>query len=199
MFTGIIENTAKILSINAISGKKHLRVAKPVLFDDLKIGCSIACDGICLTVTQFDSLGFDVEIMNETLEKSTAKSWQVNRVLNLERALKLDSRLDGHWLQGHVDRTLRVESRFKKMGTDYLQFEIENEDRHLLVKQGSVAINGTSLTIAELRSGNFSIALIGTTLLGTNLAALKAGDLVNVEYDIIGKYIYNMRDSKHEL
>ena len=198
MFTGIIEAQGIIQSISAQSGKKLLSISRPASFDDLKIGASIACDGICLTVLSFDAKSFKVEIMNETIQKSTAKSWVLNRSLNLERALQLGGRLDGHWLQGHVDRELRIVSSPTINGTDYLRIELHNADRGLLVPQGSIAINGVSLTIAELISGYFSIALIGHTLAGTNLSKLKAGAKVNVEYDILGKYIMQQRVNNYE-
>lgn len=193
MFTGIIETQSKLLSLQPQSGKKLLRIAKPNFFTDTKIGSSIACDGICLTVLEFDAASFQVQIMNETLQKSTARNWQTGRILNLERALQLGSRLDGHWLQGHVDRELRLISHHKVNNTDYLKFELVNADRALLVPQGSVALNGVSLTIADLRSDSFSVALIGHTWENTNLSNLKPGDRVNVEYDILGKYIQRMQ------
>lgn len=193
MFTGIVEQTAKIQHIGSVSGKKHLSIERPVSFDDLRIGNSIACNGICLTVLEFSERSFSVEIMHETWEKSTAKSWRVGTQLNLERALRVGDRLDGHWLQGHVDRSIRVIARIKVEATDYLRFQLFSEDRKLLVPQGSVAINGVSLTLAELRSSYFSVALIGHTLENSNLQFLKAGDIVNVEYDVLGKYIVNMR------
>lgn len=197
MFTGIIEAQSKILSLSSLSGKKLVTIARPEMFTDIAIGSSIACDGICLTVMQFDSGSFMVELMNETVQKSTAKSWQVNRILNLERAMLLGGRLDGHWLQGHVDRELRVITQQKINATAYLRFQLVNMDRALMVPQGSVAINGTSLTIAELRPDRFSVALIGHTLNGTNLAALRSGDHVNVEYDILGKYLLRQKESGH--
>jgi riboflavin synthase len=193
MFTGIIESTAKILHITPLNGKKLLKIERPKQFDDLRIGSSIACNGICLTVLDFDKQSFSVEIMHETMNKSTAKNWQIGDLINLERALKLGDRLDGHWLQGHVDRSLRVMSRLSVEGTDYIRFQLVNEDRKLMVHQGSVAINGISLTIAEIRSAFFSIALIGHTISNTNLTGLKAGENVNVEYDVLGKYLLNQK------
>lgn len=193
MFTGIIETQSKLLAVQPQSGKKILRIAKPKFFTDLKSGSSIACDGICLTVLEFDNTSFQVQVMNETLQKSTAQNWQTGRILNLERALQLGFRLDGHWLQGHVDRELRLISHHKVNNTDYLKFELVNADRALLVPQGSVALNGVSLTIADLRSESFSVALIGHTWENTNLSSIKPGDRVNVEYDVLGKYIHRMQ------
>ncbi len=193
MFTGIIETQSKLLAVQPQSGKKILRIAKPEFFTDLKSGSSIACDGICLTVLEFDNTSFQVQVMNETLQKSTAQNWQTGRILNLERALQLGARLDGHWVQGHVDRELRLISHHKLNNTDYLKFELVNADRALLVLQGSVALNGVSLTIADLRSDSFSVALIGHTWDNSNLGNLKPGDRVNVEYDILGKYIQRIQ------
>jgi len=193
MFTGIIETQSKLLAVQPQSGKKTLRIAKPEFFTDLKSGSSIACDGICLTILDFNAVSFQVQVMNETLQKSTAQNWQTGRILNLERALQLGARLDGHWLQGHVDRELRLISHQKINNTDYLRFELVNADRALLVSQGSIAINGVSLTIADLRSDSFSVALIGHTWDNSNLSNLMPGDRVNVEYDILGKYIHRMQ------
>jgi len=193
MFTGIIETQSRLLAVQPQSGKKILRIAKPEFFTDLKSGSSIACDGICLTILDFNAVSFQVQVMNETLQKSTAQNWQTGRILNLERALQLGARLDGHWLQGHVDRELRLISHQKINNTDYLRFELVNADRALLVSQGSIAINGVSLTIADLRSDSFSVALIGHTWDNSNLSNLMPGDRVNVEYDILGKYIHRMQ------
>lgn len=193
MFTGIVEAQAKLISLSHQSGKKLLRIARPLSFDDLKIGSSVACDGICLTVLEFDTSSFNVQIMNETIQKSTAKNWLPGQILNLERALQFGSRLDGHWLQGHVDRELRLISHQKMNNTDYLRFEVINADRALMVAQGSIALNGVSLTISELRGDSFSVALIGHTIENSNLSNLKPGDRVNVEYDILGKYMLRQK------
>lgn len=193
MFTGIVEAQAKLISLSHQSGKKLLRIARPLSFDDLKIGSSVACDGICLTVLEFDTSSFNVQIMNETIQKSTAKNWLPGQILNLERALQFGSRLDGHWLQGHVDRELRLISHQKMNNTDYLRFEVINADRALMIAQGSIALNGVSLTISELRGDSFSVALIGHTIENSNLSNLKPGDRVNVEYDILGKYMLRQK------
>ncbi len=199
MFTGIIEATEQIISSQQYSGKKLITVAKPTIFDDLKIGCSIACDGICLTIVQFDNKTFTVEIMNETIKKTTAKKWNINKLLNLERALKISSHLDGHFVQGHIDRELRLISYLKIDGTPYLRFEFPHKEKWLIVPQGSIALNGVSLTIAEMRSEYFSVALIGHTLEHTNLNTIKPGEMVNVEFDIIGKYILAQKDIHCEI
>ncbi|HPB18628.1 MAG TPA: riboflavin synthase [Candidatus Cloacimonas sp.] len=189
MFTGIIEATEKIIGIRPTSKDCQFIITRPVIFDDLKIGCSIACDGICLTVIELKPKYFNIEVMRETLQKSTAKNWCLGKIINLERALKLNSRLDGHLVQGHIDNKLRIISRLKKEGTDYLNLELPQKERNMLVPQGAIALNGVSLTIANIRPNYFSVALIGHTLEHTNLGTIKTGETVNVEYDILGKYV----------
>jgi len=197
MFTGIIEAVAPISRITPLSGKKLLTITRPESFTDITPGASIACNGICLTVLEYTKTSFNVELMNETISKSTAKAWQPGRMLNLERALQMGGRLDGHWVQGHVDREIRMIAYQLLKGTVYLRFELVNEDRGLLVHQGSVAVNGVSLTIAELKPDWFSVALIGHTLAGTNLKELRGGEKVNVEYDVLGKYILRQKDNTY--
>ncbi len=189
MFTGIIEATEKIFKLSPTGKECKFTISKPVIFDDLKIGCSIACDGICLTVIELEPKYFSVEVMRETLQKTAAKNWCLGKVINLERALKLNSRLDGHLVQGHIDNKLRIISHLKIEGTDYLHLELPPKERKMIVPQGAIALNGVSLTIADMRNNYFSVALIGHTLEHTNLGTIKTGDTVNVEYDILGKYV----------
>lgn len=196
MFTGIIEATSRIRSILASDGKKIITIERPMLFEDIKTGSSIACDGICLTVLSFDPGTFTVEVMQETLRKSTANSWRAGTLLNLERAMMPGGRLDGHWVQGHIDRSAKVLEHSRKGSTDYLRFRLEREDQTLVVPQGSIAVNGTSLTISELDSSSLSVALIGHTLENTNLKILKTGDVVNLEFDVLAKYIKRLYEGK---
>ena len=195
MFTGIIQATAKVLRSVPSGGKLLVSVQRPAGFADLKDGASIACDGICLTVFEFDARSFTVEVMNETARKTTAAGWKASAVLNLEPALRLGDRLDGHWVQGHVDTVSSLLETKTAGATAYLRFALDSRDRDLVVPQGSVAINGVSLTIAELRSDSFSVALIGHTLKNSNLSQLKPGSAVNIEYAILGKYIQRRRDN----
>ncbi len=190
MFTGIIEATEKIISIQHFGRKKLISISKPAI--DIEIGSSIACDGICLTIVKLDNRTFTVEIMNETIQKTTAKNWSINKLLNLERALTITSRLNGHFVQGHIDRELRLISHLIIEGTSYLRFEFPFREKELIVPQGSIALNGVSLTY-------FSVAIIGHTLEHTNLNTIKPGEMVNVEFDIIGKYIIAQKDKIYEL
>jgi len=134
--------------------------------------------------------------MHETMQKTTAKSWTVGQRLNLERAMKADGRFDGHIVQGHVDTVGKVLSVRKVEQTLYLEIGYPKEHRGLLVPQGSIAVNGVSLTIAELNESSFKVALIGFTLSNTNLSDCKVGDDVNLEFDILGKYVKRQLESK---
>jgi riboflavin synthase len=189
MFTGIIEATSPILGISSQSGSKYLKISRPTAFSDLKIGSSIACNGICLTVLEHDDKTFTVQVMNETLSKSSAGSWRNGEILNLERALKLGDRLDGHWVMGHIDRAVKFLRKEQRGNTWYFHYELFAGDRQLLIPQGSIAINGVSLTVALLTNRDFSIALIEHSLQNSNLPLVQPGSLVNLEYDALGKYI----------
>ncbi len=189
MFTGIIQATSSVIRVVPSSGVKVITVRRPPSFADIKTGASIACDGICLTVIRFSEASFEVEVMAETLAKTTAGSWNTNTLLNLEPALKIGDRLDGHWVQGHIDRGSKLLETTTKGATSWLRFALDSRDRELLVPQGSIAVNGVSLTISDLSSASFSVALISHTLHASNLSALAPGAPVNLEYDILGKYV----------
>jgi riboflavin synthase len=171
---------------------KAITIELPKSFNDLKLGSSIACNGICLTISKLTPNNFTVEIMQETVQKTTAGNWNAGTILNLERALKLEDRLDGHLVLGHIDRTSKLLEKKMVTATTYFRFSLDSRDRELIVKQGSVAINGVSLTIAELNSNSFTVALVTYTLDNTNLRYLAPNSSVNVEYDIVGKYIQTL-------
>ncbi len=189
MFTGIIEAISPIQSIRRESGTSYISIKRPLSFDDLKIGSSIACNGICLTVLQLDEASFTTQISQETIIKSNAASWKNGELLNLERALKLGDRLDGHWVLGHIDRTVKFLRKEQRGNTSYYHFDLPPQDRQLMIPQGSIAINGISLTVAGLSTREFYVALIEHTIEHSNLPLLKAGSLVNLEYDALGKYL----------
>ncbi|PKN74234.1 MAG: riboflavin synthase [Candidatus Cloacimonetes bacterium HGW-Cloacimonetes-2] len=193
MFTGIIEALEPLISRRNQADSMLFTIKRPSGFTDIKVGSSIACNGICLTVLSFDTSAFTVQVMNETVKKSTAGMWKEGDQINLERALRLGDRLDGHWLQGHIDTTSKVLSISKIKDAVYLKLELPSDGKPLVVTQGSIAINGVSLTIAELSSSSLSVALIGHTLENTNLAKLTNSDRINLEYDVLGKYILQMK------
>ncbi len=196
MFTGIIEAVSPIISLNDRGGKRYLKLQRPPSFENIKEGDSIACDGICLTVISLDKSSFEVELMAETLKKSTAASWKTGSKINLERALRVGDRLDGHWVQGHIDSVLTLKQIRTIDQTPYYYFNYPKEDAELLVPQGSICLNGVSLTLAELNPTSFAVALIGHTLQNSNLSLLSVGAKVNVEYDILGKYILRKQQLK---
>lgn len=189
MFTGIIESVSPIISQKSDASGKFVTIQMPEIFDDIKIGSSIACNGICLTVLEFDRASFTVQVMAETLSKSNAGLWKNGDKLNLERALRLGDRLDGHWVMGHVDRAARFLRKEQRGNTGYYHYELHSQDRRLMIPQGSIAINGVSLTVAGLSNREFYVALIKHTEEFSNLTMITAGTLVNLEYDALGKYL----------
>lgn len=196
MFTGIIEAVKPVKSIAQKSGRTLITIARPSMFDDIKDSSSIACNGICLTVIAYDKDSFTIEVMQETMYKTTASKWISGELINLERALAIGDRLDGHWVQGHIDTTAALLETKNQNSTLYLTFALSSQDKALVVPQGSIAINGVSLTISELKSNRFTVALIGHTITNTNLAKLSIGNVVNLEYDILGKYLLRQSEQK---
>lgn len=193
MFTGLIEKVSKVENIvfNSYGAKVYYRAD----FDDVKIGDSIAINGVCLTVTSIERDIFSADIMKETLNISNLKNLKKNDEINLERALKLNSRLDGHIVSGHIDTTANV-AEIKQDGfSKRIKFAC---DSALIVKKGSIVINGVSLTVVEVYKNGFEVSLIPETLNKTNLKNLKIGDIVNIEYDLIGKYIQKFLSLNNE-
>jgi riboflavin synthase len=189
LFTGIIEATARIISLRSDKANKLVSIARPDTFNDIKLGSSIACNGICLTVLEYDNQSFTIQVMRETLLKTNAEGWRIGELLNLERALKLGDRLDGHWVLGHVDRCVKLQRKEQRASTAYYHFDFPAQDRKYLIPQGSICIDGVSLTIAELQARSFTVALIRHTEENSRISTLGPGALVNLEYDALGKYL----------
>ncbi len=189
MFTGIIEETGAIARIENRGAKRFFTIDCKLVNRQLKIGDSVACNGACLTVIRFDDRSITLEAMQETLLKTTAIGWKQGAPINLERAMQAGGRFDGHIVQGHVDGVSRVLATRTEGDTLYLEVELPQDSQKLIVPQGSVALNGVSLTVARLSTHSLTVALIGHTLQSTNLRSLKTGDSINVEYDVLGKYI----------
>ena len=187
MFTGIIEEVGRLASFHDNSGKRYLDISCSRINIDIKIGDSVCCNGACLTVTEFTSRQITVEVMQETLIKTNIRFWKPSTKINLERALSLNSRLDGHIVQGHVDCISEFIRKEQTAETTYLWYKLPLEHQDMVADQGSIAINGVSLTVARLEKDCFAVALITHTLKETNLAELNR--YVNLEFDIIGKYI----------
>ena len=187
MFTGLIEEVGQIVGITKSGEKEYFDIKSNKIIEDLKIGSSVACDGICLTVIEKTNEFFKVEAMYETLERTTAKYWQIGDKINLERALKASDRFEGHFVLGHVDTIAQINSKSYIGNTLYIDFIVKEEFYPLIVEKGSIAINGISLTIAKVNEYGFSVAFIGHTIENTNIYQIK--DYVNLEFDILGKYI----------
>ena len=194
MFTGLIEKTVKVLDFSLSSKGGVLRVEN-VFDDDLKIGDSIATNGCCLTLTKKTTSELFFDVMIESLSISNLKNLKKGDVVNLERAMKLTDRLDGHIVTGHIDTI----SKLKKITQDGLSKRLEFScDTSLIVQKGSIAINGVSLTVSKLFEDGFEVSLIPETKTKTNLDNLKIGDIVNIEYDILAKYIQRMFKNNKE-
>ena len=188
MFTGIIEATGIVKSIEQKAENIHFTLHCPFT-NELKIDQSLAHNGWCLTVVKIQDEEYEVTAIAETLEKTNLNSWIVGSKVNLERCLKFDGRLDGHIVQGHVDRTGIVEKIEDQNGSYFVTINYDETDDFATVPQGSITVNGISLTVAESGFGKFSVAIIPYTWEFTNMQNLKAGDVVNLEFDIIGKYV----------
>lgn len=188
MFTGIIEATAKVEHIQKEESNIHFTLSCPFT-QELKIDQSLAHNGCCLTVVEISGNHYKVTAIDETLEKTNLGKWQIGTEVNIERCLKFDGRLDGHIVQGHVDRTGTVESIQDKDGSFLVTIKYNETDEFVTVPQGSVTVNGISLTVAESGFGRFSVAIIPYTWKFTNMNTLKKDDIVNLEFDIIGKYV----------
>ncbi|PID28795.1 MAG: riboflavin synthase [Candidatus Cloacimonadota bacterium] len=196
MFTGIVEECGKIKRVEFRSGDRSFRIGCKKVLEGLKLGDSVAVNGICLTATKIGSDYFDADAMNETLLKTTAGKWKSGYEVHLERAVKAGGRLDGHIVQGHIDTTGVLISRHKISETSYFEFRPVGHYPELVIPQGSVAINGVSLTVSEITKSGFRVALIPHTLKLTVFDKLKISDSVNLEFDIIGKYVSRINNIK---
>ncbi len=190
MFTGIIETVGRVVAIEPEGTKLRLRIEAPlVVADGIAIGASIAVNGACLTVVAATGTEVVFEAVQESLDRTSLGKLAAGSRVNLERALRADARLDGHIVQGHVDDTGRVRA-LERDGDDVrLAVDCRPELARQLVPKGSVAIDGVSLTVVEVTDSGFDVALIPHTLAETNLADRRAGDLVNLEADVLGKYV----------
>ena len=188
MFTGIIESLGKITAIEKEGENYHFTIESDIS-KELKIDQSVAHNGVCLTVVEKTKKNHTVTAIYETVQKTNMGFLKVGSLLNLERCLKIGGRLDGHMVQGHVDDTVKCVKIVNENVSWRYYFEGTNINPKLLVNKGSVCINGVSLTIANTKDKTFEVAIIPYTYENTNFKALKANDLINIEYDILGKYI----------
>ena len=188
MFTGIIEQLGTIKEIQQEGSNIHFWVESP-LFSELKIDQSLAHDGICLTIDALKAPLHRVTAIQETLEKTNLGLWQVGKQVNLERAMILGARLDGHLVQGHIDGTGICIDVLEQDGSWKYRFEFDEKFKRLIIEKGSICVNGTSLTAFDVQDNQFSVAIIPYTYNHTNINQLQKNSKVNLEFDIVGKYI----------
>lgn len=192
MFTGIIEEIGKIKRVS-ISGKSgSLEIGASKVLSGTKVGDSIAVNGVCLTVTSLSASGFTADVMAETLRRSSLGSLSAGSGVNLERAMAADGRFGGHIVSGHIDGTGTISKMQKEENAVWVHIKAATEILNLIVEKGSIAIDGISLTVAGVNESEFSVSVIPHTAEETTLLSKKAGDLVNLENDIIGKYVQKL-------
>ena len=188
MFTGIIEATGTVQKMERRGDNIDFTLTCPFT-SELKIDQSLAHNGCCLTVTEISGESYRVSAIAETLEKTNLGKWKEGTEVNLERCLKMDGRLDGHLVQGHVDQTGTVLNIEDQNGSYLITIKFSETGVYTTVAQGSITVNGISLTVASSNAGEFSVAIIPYTWEFTNMKNVKVGEIVNLEFDIIGKYV----------
>ncbi len=189
MFTGIIEELGVIKNISIKGSSGSISIKAKTVLENTKIGDSIAVNGICLTVTSMTSDGFEADIMAETVRRSSLKSAKSNDLVNLERAMAADGRFGGHIVSGHIDGTGTIISYEKEENAIWVTIETKPEILRLIMEKGSITIDGISLTVAGVSDNAFQVSIIPHTAEMTTLIKKKAGDLVNLENDVVGKYV----------
>jgi riboflavin synthase len=188
MFSGIVEEAATVVKLENDKDNLHITLSSSFV-SELKIDQSIAHNGVCLTVVKKDGSTYTVTAIKETLIKSNLGLLKVGDKVNLERSMKLNERLDGHMVQGHVDQTALCTEVMEANGSWYFTFTYDSSTSNITVEKGSISVNGVSLTVVNSKKGSFQVAIIPYTYENTNFHQIQAGTFVNLEFDIIGKYI----------
>jgi riboflavin synthase len=188
MFTGIIETLGTIIDIQKEKSNITFTI-KSSISDELRVDQSLAHDGVCLTVVKLANNMHKVTAIDETLQKSNLNKWEINSKINLERCTKINERLDGHIVQGHIDCVAICEKIEDVSGSWKFTFKANEASKKLIVEKGSISINGVSLTVVNSTGNLFSVAIIPYTYKNTSFCNIEKGSLVNIEYDIIGKYV----------
>ena len=192
MFTGIIEDIATV--VNLKKDKENLNITcSSNITNELKIDQSLSHNGICLTVVAIENNNYTVTAVKETLQKSNLSNLKLNDKINLERSMKLSDRVDGHLVQGHVDHIASCKNIVEQEGSYLVNFEFE-KNQNVIVNKGSICVNGVSLTVVEANDNTFSVAIIPYTWKHTNFKYFQKGTIVNIEHDIIGKYLQKIVD-----
>ena len=188
MFTGIIECTGRISEIKTDGGNIIFWMTSP-LFEELKVDQSVSHNGVCLTVEEIRNGMHRVTAIEETLDKTNLRHWKEGTIINLERSMLANGRFDGHIVQGHVDCTAQCVAVTNKNGSWEFEFAFPKSFAELIIEKGSVCINGISLTCFNVTDDNFTVAIIPYTFEHTNMGSLKKNDMVNIEWDMVGKYV----------
>ena len=195
MFTGIIEALGVVTNLKQEQGNLIITI-KSEIANELKIDQSVAHNGICLTVTDINNNEYNITSIKETLSKTNLKSIKIGDQVNLERAMKLGDRLDGHIVQGHVDQVGICKSVIKEDGSWTFKFEYDSDKNNMTIEKGSITINGVSLTVVNSGFNTFCVAIIPYTFEHTNFNAIEVGDAVNLEFDVLGKYIQKLLEAR---
>ncbi|WP_353777168.1 riboflavin synthase [Winogradskyella sp. 3972H.M.0a.05] len=188
MFTGIIEDLGVVTNLETEKDNLHITI-KSNITGELKIDQSVSHNGVCLTVVDINAEEYTVTAINETLQKSNIGDLQIESIVNLERAMKLGDRLDGHIVQGHVDQTATCISVESENGSWVFTFEYDTSLSNITIEKGSITVNGVSLTVVNSKPNQFSVAIIPYTYEHTSFKDMKVSDIVNLEFDVVGKYV----------
>ena len=195
MFTGIIEDLGTVTDLKREKDNLHITI-KSNIGNELKVDQSVAHNGVCLTVTNIIGDKYTITAIKETLNKSNLRDLKIGDEINLERAMKLGDRLDGHIVQGHVDQVGYCKSVKEENGSWVYKFEYDNTNNNLTIEKGSITVNGVSLTVVDSEINSFSVAIIPYTFENTNFKSIKVGDMINLEFDVLGKYIQKLYGSR---
>ncbi len=195
MFTGIIETLGSVKNLSKEQENMHITIESDFT-SELKIDQSVSHNGVCLTVVEIEGDNYTVTAIKETLEKTNLAKLQVNDTVNLERGMKLGDRLDGHIVQGHVDEVGICTEIKDAEGSTYFTFMYNASSENITIEKGSITVNGVSLTVVNSKKNKFSVAIIPYTLENTTFQHLKVGDEVNLEFDVIGKYVTRLQSFK---
>jgi len=192
MFTGIVEELGTVIGIEPLTDSARIRIEGPLVTSDAAHGASIAVNGVCLTVVEFGDGQFSADVMNETLRRSSLGELAAGTRVNLERPVTLAARLGGHLVQGHVDGTGQIVSRTPSENWEIVRISLPDDLGRYVVEKGSITVDGVSLTVVDAERDSFSVSLIPTTLELTTLGYKTAGDPVNLEVDVVAKYVERM-------
>ncbi len=198
MFTGLVEETGRLVSKVATGDGFQLTISAGVVMDDLNIGDSVACNGVCLTVVKKEGNNFSVDTIEETLKKTNLGSLKNNDKINLERPLKAEERLGGHFVLGHIDTTGKVTEIKKLSNSHWMTITFPENFKKYLIFVGSISIDGVSMTVAQLEGNSFSVGIIPHTWEMTVFSDKKIGDTVNLEFDVLGKYVERIMEAKED-